>query len=414
MVQKFWFVILLWFILRCALLTLAWTGDTAPESREKVLKFFNSEDIERGHEYLLNGFGVRVFFPLVKLSILLILVFGGFPGRIGDAVNQWTRGGFWLPSFFFLVIFFFIMQLIALPFDYYGSYICEKRMGFTSMTSSEWFWRHLKGIMVSWPIQATAILLALWAVKTFDRFWPLVVPIIITAIGVILTLLAPDLVTPLFYNQKPLSDGPLKVKIQEIAEKAGIPVEGIYEIDESRYSKHTNAYFTGLFSKKRIVLYDTLIKSHTVDEAALIFAHEVGHWKHDHVLIGTFLGFLGGLAGCIAAWFLFPLLRAEPAFGLREIHSVVNIPFFLIVSMILGLFTAPIESQISQYFERQADRASLELTGLAKTFIEAEIRLARDNRGELLPHPIRVIWLYSHPPAIDRIGMAIDYQDAKP
>ncbi|HNV68655.1 MAG TPA: M48 family metalloprotease, partial [Candidatus Ozemobacteraceae bacterium] len=173
--------------------------------------------------------------------------------------------------------------------------------------------------------------------------------------------------------------------------------------------KHTNAYFTGLGSKKRIVLYDTLIKSHTVDEAALIFAHEVGHWKHDHMRIGFTLAFLGTLLGCLVAWWGFPWLQQEPALHLREIWHPVNLPFFLVVVTVSTLLFAPFEAQISQHFERQADRASLELTGLKQVFIDAEVRLARDNHAELLPHPLRVFWLYSHPPAIDRIRMAEEY-----
>jgi len=387
-----------------------WTGDTSLERREQVLRHFTVQDIEKGREYALNGFWCRVIFPFVKIAVLLVIVFCGYSLKIGEFTDRLTGGGFWLSSFLFLLIFFGIMTIVSLPFDYYMSFICEHRMGFSNMTSGDWFWRYLKGIMISWPIQATAILIALWVIKTFVNIWPLILPMVITLIGAILMIVFPYLVTPIFYNQTPLEEGPLKAKIQEIAEKAGIPVEGIYQIDESRYSKHTNAYFTGLFSKKRIVLFDTLIKSHTVDEAALIFAHEVGHWLHDHVFKGTLIGFLGGLFGSFALWWIFPYLKAEPAFHLQELWSVKNVPFFSIVSLLLALYCSPFDAQISQYFERQADRTSLELTGLAQTFVDAEIRLARDNRTDLLPHPLRVFWLYSHPPTIDRIAMGLEFQ----
>lgn len=190
-------------------------------------------------------------------------------------------------------------------------------------------------------------------------------------------------------------------------------VDEVYVIDESRYSRHTNAYFTGVGSHRRIVLYDNLIKSHTPEEAALIFAHEAGHWKHSHVAWGLSLGALGMLAIALLYSVLFPVLAQVDWFGLKNVASASNLPFLLILVMFLQLFTAPIESQISQFMEKQADQVALELTGLRDVFISAQVRLSRDNRSDLLPSPLRVFWLYSHPPAIERIRMAEEFEVAK-
>ncbi|MFZ2959978.1 MAG: M48 family metallopeptidase [Candidatus Ozemobacteraceae bacterium] len=405
MARVFWLAIIVWVFLRVALLSLGWSGNTDPAARDRVLRHFTVEDIDRGREYTRNGFWGRVASPFVTVGLMALLlqwgVFGRLFGRISDAVGA----GWWSTNLLFILACFALIQIASLPFDYYLGYLVEKRMGFSNMTSIDWFLRYFKMSVVSWMFQAGGILLVLWVFRIFPRAWPLGIPVATTLFGIAVTLIFPIIITPLFYNQKPIIDGPLKQRILEISVQAGVPVAGIFEIDESRYSNHTNAYFTGLFSQKRIVLYDTLIKSHTVDESALIFAHEVGHWKHDHVFIGLALGFLGTLLGCGLLWFTFPLLRGEPLFGLGELDSARNLPFFLIVTVIGNLFFAPVEAQISQIFERQADMASLELTGLAKVFIEAEKRLARDNRSELLPHPFRVFWLYSHPPTIERIAM---------
>jgi STE24 endopeptidase len=413
MVRIFWLLVVLWVVLRSGLLYLAWQGDQTPERKAQVLTRFSQEDIQKGKEYRQQGFVARVIGPFITTAILLFLVFGGSFSRWYESIEKWLGGGFWEPSLLFLLLYFVVTQLLSLPLHYYLGYVCEKRMGFSNMTFEAWVWRYVKSICVGWTIQGTGIMLILWLLKTFSRSWPLQLPVATTIFGVILTLLFPILVTPLFYDQKPLSDGPLKQKILEIADKSGVPVEGIYEINESKYSKHTNAYFTGLFSKKRIVLFDTLIKSHTVDETALIFAHEVGHWKHDHMFYGLFFGFLGTLLGAVAFWWVFPLVRAESAFGLREIWCAANVPLFALVFGMLNLMVSPVSAQISQHFERQADRASLELTELTQTFVDAEVRLARDNRADVLPHPWRVFWLYSHPPAIDRIQMALEYEAEK-
>jgi STE24 endopeptidase len=241
-----------------------------------------------------------------------------------------------------------------------------------------------------------------------------VLPVAMTGFAAALAVLYPLLVTPLFYAQKPLADGPLRQRILAIAGKAGVPVDGVFEIDASRYSRHTNAYFTGLFSHKRVVLYDTLISSHTVEEAALIFAHEVGHWKHDPVLKGLALGLLAGLAAALALWWAFPGLLGVAAFRLQPLWSAANVPFFAVLATVAQLLLMPVEAGVSRHFERQADRASLQLTGLAQTFIDAEVRLVRDNRSDLLPHPLRVFWLASHPPAVERIAMAEAFAAAAP
>ena len=412
MVRFFWLVFVVWVLFRITLLSLSWNGNPDPAARDRVLRFFTQDDLQKGRDYTRNGFWAKFTSPFVQAAILLTLIFTGWAASGFGRIQSMTGAGFWTATIIFLPALFFLLQLFSAPFDYFLGFLGEKAMGFSNLTADQWCLLYAKRILVSWVLEIAGILLVLLTLKTFDRSWPLLIPCVTTGFCVVMTLLYPILITPLFYEQKPLAEGPLKQKILEISAQANVPVAGIYEIDESRYSNHTNAYFTGLFSQKRIVLYDTLVKSHTVDESALIFAHEVGHWQHDHVLIGITLGFFGALLGCALLWLGYPYLQAVPEFYLRELAHPANLPFFLLAIMVGNLFFAPVEAQISQYFERQADQASLDLTGLQQTFIDAETRLARDNRSELLPHPFRVFWLYSHPPAIERIQIALDGKKA--
>ncbi|HOY67514.1 MAG TPA: M48 family metallopeptidase [Candidatus Ozemobacteraceae bacterium] len=414
MMKWVWGLVFVWCLVRATLLGLAWQGNADPVSQERVLRHFTAEDIERGRAYVKNGFGARFVYGYMQLAVLLLLWRSGWLKLLEARLEAALPGGFWIAGAALTLVVLVVARLSMLPLDYYLGYVCEQRMGFSEMTAAQWAWRYAKSCLVGWSFQTVGILVALGVLKWCGSWWPLLLPTATTAYGIVLTLLMPYLITPLFYEQKPLAEGPLRSRILEIAAKAEVPVDDIYEIDESRYSKHTNAYFTGLFGKRRIVLYDTLIKSHTVDEAALIFAHEAGHWRHDHVRIGLTLGFLGGLLGAAVLWWLYPLIAAEPAMRLGEIWRASNLPFFFAASMVLGLLAAPVEAQISQAFERQADLASLELTGLADVFIDAEKRLARDNRSDLLPHPWRVFWLYSHPPAIDRIAMGERFRNESP
>lgn len=409
MKHAFLLLVLSWVLLRFVLLGLAWYGDRGPGSEARILRHFTTEDIGKGKEYARTGFGAKIAAPLVSVGVILLFMHLGFFTRFFAWCETVMGGGNWLPHLLFALGFLALLELLSVPFSYYLGHVCETRMGFSTMSAGGWVVRHLKLLLIGWVVTLAGLAFVLWLFRTFPRGWPLVVPFGMMAFEAVMIVIFPLVITPLFYTQEPLPEGPLRQRILAIADQAGVPVEGIFQIDESKYSKHTNAYFTGLFSKKRIVLFDTLIKSHTQDETALIFAHEVGHWKHDHMLIGLSLGLLGTLVACLALWWGFPFFRGESWFGLGELASARNLPFFYVLSIMLNLWGAPIEAQISQHFERQADRASLELTGLKQVFIDAEVRLARDNRSDLLPHPWRVFWLYSHPPAIDRIAMAEEF-----
>jgi len=405
--------IVLWVILRAVILTFSWCGDQSPERNAKIQAHFTSEDIAKGITYHRNGFWARAVFPYLKVAFLLALAFSGVFQRWADFIAEKVGGGFWVASIFQIVSLYLLILLINFPYSLYVGYFGEKKMGFSTLDLSGWLWRYVKSVGIGIFIQTGGILLLLSLIKYFPRGWVILTPLGGTTFGITITLLVPVIITPLFYTQTPVADGPLRDRILEISEKAVVPVKGVFQIDESKYSRHTNAYFTGLFSQKRIVLYDTLIKNSTVEEAALIFAHEVGHWQHDHVRKGLTLAFLGGFALSLFIWALYPVCIKIPEFHLRELWHPGNLPLFFAFMSIFQLFLAPIEAQISQHFERQADYASLELTGNTKAFIEAEQGLARDNQTSLLPHPFLVFWLYSHPPTIDRIAMAESYSPSQ-
>lgn len=414
MLKLFWLLVLLWCLLRAGLLLLTWQGNPDPAARARALAYFTEEDLSRGQVYARSGALTRCVLSYWQLALLLTGVLSGFWAAWHQRVQALSGGGFWLGGALFLLGFLVLYQLATLPFSYYLEHVLERRMGFSTMTVAAWATRYLKNSLVGWTLQIAGAMLALWVIRSLPRAWPGALPLALTAFSAAVTLLFPVLITPLFYDQKPLAEGPLKQRILTIAGQAGVPLTGVYEIDESRYSRHTNAYFTGLFSHKRVVLYDTLVRSHTVDEAALIFAHEVGHWRRDHVLKGLLLGLVSGLVGALLVWWAYPRLLAEPVLHLQPLWSAANVPFFLALAMVTNLLLAPINAGISRHFERQADAASLDLTGLAQTFIDAEVRVARDNRSDLLPHPLRVFWLYSHPPALERIAMAEAFRAKAP
>jgi STE24 endopeptidase len=232
----------------------------------------------------------------------------------------------------------------------------------------------------------------------------LVVPAAFAVLQVAFIVIMPMVILPLYYKATPLPEGPFRDEVVSVLTRAGIGIQDIFVIDESQYSRHTNSFFTGLGSRKSIYLYDTLLKDHSPKEALAVVGHEAGHWRGDHVLKGLVLGVGAMLLGCLALAWIYP--RLAQGFGWRPLVDPGSLPPLLLLALVAGFFVTPIESGITRRFEREADRAAVELTGDRQSSAEAEERLARTNHSQLLPHPLVVAWYYTHPPAIERIESA--------
>lgn len=408
--KVFWIILILWTILRGLLLGCQLYGNKSVELKKSVLKYFSQSDIDKGKTYALTGFWFKTIYGFFFTYLLVFLLTKGYFNKLWNFTNKLFENNSFICNLVYIILFLGIIRLASLPFSYYFGFLREKSMGFSNMNFGSWLWFYIKGSGISVLLQSTGILIIIYCIKIFPNAWPGLLTIVMTLFSLAITILYPIFITPMFYEETPLGAGPLKNKIMAIAKKAQVEISKISVINESKYSNHTNAYFTGFGKRKKIVLYDTLIKSHTPDEAALIFAHESGHWKHNHVFIGLSLGSIAILLMSLAVWVTFPYLSKVEMFHIKNLASAGSLPFFFIIAMIFQLFTAPIESQISQAMERQADWSSLEYTNLTKTFIDAEKRLAKDNKSDLLPNYFRVFWLYSHPPTIDRINMAKSYE----
>ena len=402
----FWCLIILWFIVRTVLLGCQYIGNTDPSYKQEVLKYFSETDIATSRNYSLSGFWFKAIYGAVYLIAIISLLRFGFFDYLWQKSINWVSSGLFKNELLFTVIFYIILDLLSFPASYYFGYLKESAAGFATVSFSGWLFRYLKIITINLLIQTSLVMVILFIIRNCPQKWPWITPLVTLIVVAGSMIIMPYIITPLFYNEKPLDKGELRDKLFEIAQKANLSVNEIYVIDESRYSKHTNAYFSGFGSFRRIVLYDNLINSHTTDEAALIFAHEAGHWKYNHILWGISCGFIGAFILCYFVYWVFDYVAVVKWFGLSDLGSAKILPFVTIIYMVFQLLLAPIESQISQFMETQADKSSIELTGLKEVFKNAQIRLAKDNKSDLLPHTFRVFWLYSHPIAITRIHFA--------
>jgi STE24 endopeptidase len=318
------------------------------------------------------------------------------------------------------LIFFAALAVISgiagLPFDLYHTFVLERKYGFSTITWKLWLADLFKSLLIS-AIMMAIIVSALIAFITYlPKSWWFWGWAFFTLFQLVMLWLYPVLIAPLFNKFEPIKDESLKEKIMALLSKAGLQAKGIYQVDEGKRSKHTNAYFTGMGKTKRIVLYDTLLSSHTQEEIVSVLAHEIGHWKKKHIL--KQLAFMV-LASLILFYLVYLIVSWPPLYGaFGMIQTPVYAGLFL-VSLYLaagGFFFSPTGSAITRHFEREADRMAFDLTGTAKPMVSALKRLAKDNLSNLHPHPWYVRFYYSHPPLTERIEylQAMDDKNGKP
>jgi len=305
------------------------------------------------------------------------------------------------------LIFFGILAAIGgiagLPFSLYDTFVLEKKYGFSTITWKIWVADLVKSLIVSAILMGIMISAFMAFVSYLPQSWWFWAWVFFTLFEIILLWLYPVLIAPLFNKYEPIKDELLKEKITALLDKVGLKATGIYQVDAGKRSRHTNAYFTGIGKTKRIVLYDTLLASHSPEEIVAVLAHEIGHWKKKHIL--KQLIFMIGVS-LILLYLVYLVVGSPMIYSAFRIHHTLAYAGLFLVSLYLGVirfFLSPVGAAIMRRYEREADGMAFELTGTSQPMIDALKRLAKDNLSNLHPHPLYVWFYYSHPPLIERI-----------
>ncbi|PKP12120.1 MAG: peptidase M48 [Bacteroidetes bacterium HGW-Bacteroidetes-4] len=337
-------------------------------------------------------------FSFVLLFIFLLL--GGF-GWLHYLLEPHINHALVLGLAFFGVLFL-ASDFIGIPFEWYHTFKIEQKFGFNTTTPKIFIGDKLKSYLITVVLGGLlyALLFTIYQ-KTQEMFWIYALAVIVIFM-LFMTMFYSKLIVPLFNKQIPLPDGELKNEIENYANKTGFKISNIFEIDGSKRSTRANAYFTGLGTKKRIVLYDTLIKELNHDELVAVLAHEVGHYKKKHTLLGLFLSTAQvGLMLFILSRFITEPALAQALGVSQPVFHISLLAFSLIyspVSTLTGLFM----NWISRKHEYQADAFTRE-THNSESLILALKKLATNNLSNLTPHPLYVKVNYSHPTLLERI-----------
>ncbi|HSB19458.1 MAG TPA: M48 family metallopeptidase, partial [Anaeromyxobacteraceae bacterium] len=296
----------------------------------------------------------------------------------------------------FLALLAAAAALAGLPFSLYGTFVLEARFGFNRTTFTLWLADRLKGLALAIALGLPLLYAAHAFFARTGPAWWLWLAGFLAAVQLVIAWLWPVLVAPLFNRFTPLPEGELRTRLEALCREAGFRTRGLFAIDASKRSGHSNAFFAGLL-RPRIVLFDTLVARSTVDETTAVLAHEIGHYRARHVHRRLAVGLA---AQVLSLWVLSRLAAWPPLFQAFGFPAPSFHALLALASLGGGAFTfflAPISSWISRRHEYQADRYAVRLTGLGPALASALTRLGEENLSSLAPHPWYVAWHYSHP-----------------
>ncbi|NPA38004.1 MAG: M48 family metallopeptidase [Chlorobi bacterium] len=371
------------------------------ELPDELKGIYDEEKYRKHIKYKKANFSFGIISETVNLIIILIVLFNdGFA-----VLNNWvisTTASPVLQALLFFGVIGLASTIISLPFSIYSTFVIEEKFGFNKTTPKTFILDLIKSLLLGAVIGGGLLALIVWFYTLAgDNFW-IYAWILTSAFMIFMSMFYTSLILPLFNKQTPLEEGELRNAIEEYSNKTGFNLDNIYVMDGSKRSTKANAFFSGLGKKKRIVLYDTLIKDLTTEQIIAVLAHETGHYKLKHTLWGIVTGII---QTGIMFW-LFSLFVSSPvlskALGVDE-------PNFHIGLLVFGMLYTPISfvldtvmGFISRKNEFAADAYAAK-TSNAKALEEALKNISVKSLSNLTPHPLYVFFHYSHPPLLDRL-----------
>jgi len=295
------------------------------------------------------------------------------------------------------------VRMLSLPFEWYGTFRVEEKFGFNRTGYKLWIIDILKDLILGTIIGGLLLAAVLWILYNTGELWWLICWAVVFLFSLIISVLFPLVIAPIFNKFKPLEEGEFKEKVLSLMKAAGVNSSGVYVMDAGKRSSHTNAYFTGIGKVKRIVFYDTLLEKHSHDEALAVLAHEAGHWKKKHVIkhlalsqaisLGIF-----ALSGWLVNW-----NELYTAFGFKAVTPYAGLFLLFIAYSPLLFFIQPVTSSLSRRHEYEADDYAGREMGFKEALSTMLIKSTVDNLSNLNPHPSYVFFNYSHPTITQRV-----------
>lgn len=343
---------------------------------------------------------------IVSFVLLYLFIDLGFSLSLQNYIQSFTENSY-LVFLMFVFTLGIASSILFLPVNIYTGFYLEHKYNLSNQTFFKYFLENLKSMLVGLVIGVPILLLFFYVLNKFDDLWWLVFASAMFLISVVLSQIFPIVIMPIFYKVSPLQDEELKSRISNLAKDARIKVQNVFTFDMSKNTKKANAAFTGLGKTKRIILGDTLLKDYSKDEIETVIAHELGHYKHKHIVKNIVFGTVSSFL----TFFVISILYKNSLswFDFEYITQIAALPLLSLWAMVIGLIQSPIGNILSRKYEYEADRYAIETTRKPESFINTLNRLTNQNLGDREPHPFIEWFFYSHPSIKNRVKAIQDF-----
>jgi STE24 endopeptidase len=363
----------------------------------------------RSVEYTLAKSRFGDIADVFDVVVLIAVLFSGvLPWAFGRFSANFGRSIWSLASFLFITGI--ALSILTLPFAWYAQFKLEERFGFNMTSIKTWILDRVKGFLLAMLLGYPLLALVLKLIEWTGANWWLWAAAVVIAFQLLLLLIAPAIIMPLFNKFRPLPEGTLRERLFALAQCTDFPARSIEVMDGSKRSRHTNAFFTGFGRFRKIVLFDTLVAQLTEPELESVLAHEIGHYKKRHVLkllgvsiAGVFVAF------AVIAWlarqqWLYRAFGFEYRGGFAATNVVPAMLLFALLAGTISFWVSPFVHIWSRHFEYEADGFARATMGEAQSLIQALRKLSEKNLSNLTPHPLYSAFYYSHPTLLEREG----------
>lgn len=365
-----------------------------PDHGDNVRQYFDDDLLLKASNYNRVSLNISIASRFLSWSIMSGIIIVFFKYFKSTRINI-------LLAFSFIVLFYILIQLILLPLAYYRGYIIEHRFGLSNQTLAMWFSDYLKENGISILISSLGMT-GIYALMVYiPKYWWIISSAVLAIFIVVITYLYPILIDPLFYKFEKLKDTNFQEQIINTTGKADIEVKEVLVADASRKTNKANAYFTGIGGSKRIVVFDNLINNFSRKETLSVIAHEIGHWYNWHIFKSIIIGIISGTAGLF-------LINAVFTYS-NMVGDFKSILIIILLISIISFLSLPLQNAVSRTFERQADNFAMKATENPDAQIQLMLKLAESNLSNVSPHWYIKYFLYSHPPIMERIEAAKNF-----
>jgi STE24 endopeptidase len=343
-------------------------------------------------------------------ALLVFLLASGWMRQLRDLAVGLSDGWPGLAVIWSVIALFLLHELGSLPIAWYAGFALERRYGMARQGSRDWLLDHLKGSALGLGLALMLATIVYGAMRAWPTWWWLAAAAMTSALIIVLANLAPVLLLPLFFHVEPLDRPSLRMRLEDLARRAGARVVGVFRWDLGAKTSKANAALTGIGSTRRILIADTMLDHYSEDEIEVVLAHELAHHVHHDIWSGIALETVLVVAGFALAHGA--LVWLGPGFRLEGIADPAGLPLLLLAAGAVSLALLPVALALSRRHERRADRFALDLTRNPAAFASAMRRLGAQNLAEEQPSRI-VQWLfYSHPPLAERLEAASRWRAA--